>query len=89
MCITKLNYSNNKLTITCDSKILETKKPNEKTIAAKFESALQADEDFNIEFENKIISAHRTPDRLFKYAKNAHKQNIKIIRSIIIKYINF
>ena len=51
MCITKLNYSNNKLTITCDSKILETKKPNEKTIAAKFESALQADEDFNIEFD--------------------------------------
>ena len=36
-------------------------------------------EEFKIKYEKKIISAHRTPDRLFKYAKNAHKKNIKII----------
>ena len=35
-------------------------------------------EEFKIKYE-KIISAHRTPDRLFKYAKNAHKKNIKVI----------
>ena len=34
---------------------------------------------FQIEFEIKIVSAHRTPDRLFKYAKNAKKNNIKVI----------
>ena len=34
---------------------------------------------FHIEFEIKIVSAHRTPDRLFKYAKNAKKNNIKVI----------
>ena len=36
-------------------------------------------EEFKIKYEKKIISAHRTPDRLFKYAKNAHKKNIKVI----------
>ena len=36
-------------------------------------------EEFNINYEKKIISAHRTPDRLFKYAKNAHKRHIKVI----------
>ena len=36
-------------------------------------------EEFKIKYEKKIISAHRTPDRLFKYAKNAHKKSIKVI----------
>lgn len=36
-------------------------------------------EDFNIDFETKIISAHRTPERLYTYAKNAKKNNINII----------
>ena len=35
--------------------------------------------DFNIKYETKIISAHRTPDRLYTFSKNAHKNNIKII----------
>ena len=35
--------------------------------------------DFKITNEVKIISAHRTPERLYKYAKNAHKNNIKVI----------
>ncbi len=36
-------------------------------------------QEFNINLETKIISAHRTPDRLYKYAKNAIKNNINII----------
>ena len=36
-------------------------------------------EEFKINYEKKIISAHRTPDRLFNYAKNAHKRQIKVI----------
>ncbi len=32
-----------------------------------------------VKFETKIISAHRTPDRMFKYAKNAEKSNISVI----------
>jgi len=33
----------------------------------------------NIKFETKIISAHRTPERMYQYAKNAKKNNIKVI----------
>ena len=32
-----------------------------------------------IKFEKKIISAHRTPRRMFEYAKNAEKNNISVI----------
>ncbi len=34
---------------------------------------------FKIVHETKIISAHRTPERLYSYAKSAEKKNIKII----------
>ena len=33
----------------------------------------------NIKFETKIISAHRTPDRMFQYAKAAEKNDISVI----------
>ena len=33
----------------------------------------------NIKFEIKIISAHRTPHRMYQYAKNAEKNNIDVI----------
>jgi 5-(carboxyamino)imidazole ribonucleotide mutase len=33
----------------------------------------------NIKFETKIISAHRTPDRMYEYAKNAEKSDIGVI----------
>ena len=36
-------------------------------------------DDFKISNEVKIVSAHRTPERLYRYAKNAHKNNIKVI----------
>ena len=32
-----------------------------------------------IKFETKIISAHRTPKRMYDYALNAEKKNIKVI----------
>ena len=35
--------------------------------------------DFKVPNEVKIVSAHRTPERLYRYAKNAHKNNIKVI----------
>lgn len=34
---------------------------------------------FNLQFETKIVSAHRTPERLFDYARNAKKRGLKII----------
>lgn len=36
-------------------------------------------DEFGIDYEIKIISAHRTPDRLYEFAKNAKKNGIKII----------
>jgi 5-(carboxyamino)imidazole ribonucleotide mutase len=33
----------------------------------------------NIKFETKIISAHRTPDRMYQYAKDAEKNDIGVI----------
>lgn len=43
------------------------------------EGAIKILQEFKIETEVKIISAHRTPDRLYEFAKNAKKNNIKII----------
>lgn len=34
---------------------------------------------FDIEIEVDIVSAHRTPDKLFNYAKNAHTRGIQVI----------
>ena len=34
---------------------------------------------FNIPYELTIISAHRTPDRMYTYAKTAHERGIKVI----------
>lgn len=34
---------------------------------------------FDIEVEVDIVSAHRTPDKLFDYGKNAHSRGIKAI----------
>ena len=33
----------------------------------------------NIKYETKIISAHRTPDRMYQYAKDVEKNNIGVI----------
>jgi 5-(carboxyamino)imidazole ribonucleotide mutase len=34
---------------------------------------------FNIPYEIDIVSAHRTPQKLFSFAKNAHLRGIKVI----------
>ena len=34
---------------------------------------------FNIAYEVTIVSAHRTPERLFDYAKEAHERGIKVV----------
>lgn len=36
-------------------------------------------DEFNIPYEIKIVSAHRTPDLMFSYAKNAAKRGLKVI----------
>lgn len=35
--------------------------------------------EFGIAYEMNIVSAHRTPDLMFEYAKNAHKRGVNII----------
>ncbi|MEM1440902.1 MAG: 5-(carboxyamino)imidazole ribonucleotide mutase [Verrucomicrobiota bacterium] len=36
-------------------------------------------QDFGIPFESKVVSAHRTPDLLYDYAKSAHERGLKAI----------
>lgn len=36
-------------------------------------------DDFAVSYEAKVISAHRTPDRLYDFAKNAQKNGVKVI----------
>ena len=36
-------------------------------------------EEQNIPFEKKVVSAHRTPERLYKYARKAQSRGIKVI----------
>ena len=35
--------------------------------------------ELGVTFEQKIISAHRTPERLYEYAKSARTRNLKVI----------
>lgn len=43
------------------------------------QAAAQMCEEFGIEFEVSIVSAHRTPERLVQYAKNAEKRGLRVI----------
>lgn len=36
-------------------------------------------EELNISFETRIVSAHRTPDKMFEFAAKAHNRGIKVI----------
>lgn len=36
-------------------------------------------ETFNIPYEKKVVSAHRTPDLMFEYAEGAREKGIKVI----------
>jgi 5-(carboxyamino)imidazole ribonucleotide mutase len=41
--------------------------------------AIEVLESFDIQIEVDIVSAHRTPEKLFDYATNAHGRGIKVI----------
>ncbi|WP_416448430.1 5-(carboxyamino)imidazole ribonucleotide mutase [Leeuwenhoekiella sp. A2] len=43
------------------------------------QAAIDILKDFGIETEVDIVSAHRTPEKLFDYGKNAHDRGIKVI----------
>ena len=43
------------------------------------ERSAQTLDEFNVNWESKIVSAHRTPDLLFEYAKTAEKRGLKCI----------
>ena len=36
-------------------------------------------DEFGVEYELTVVSAHRTPDRMYEYAKSAKKRGIKLI----------
>lgn len=46
---------------------------------ATMSAAAQLLADFDIAFECEVVSAHRTPDRLFDYAKNAKDNGLQVI----------
>lgn len=43
------------------------------------QGAIAACEEFNVPHEVSIVSAHRTPDRMVDYAKQAHLRGLKVI----------
>ncbi len=43
------------------------------------QEAIDVLRDFGIDTEVDIVSAHRTPEKLFSYANEAHKRGIKVI----------
>ncbi len=43
------------------------------------ENVAQTLAELGVEYETKVVSAHRTPDRLYKYAKSARDRGLKAI----------
>ena len=43
------------------------------------EAAIAICEEFDVSTEVAIVSAHRTPQRMFEYAQSAHQRGIKVI----------
>lgn len=43
------------------------------------ENTAQILDDLKIKYESRIVSAHRTPDRLYEYAKTARERGLKVI----------
>ena len=50
-----------------------------KTDWPTMEQAALVLEDFGVPFETKIVSAHRTPDLLFEFAKSAESRGVEVI----------
>ncbi len=46
---------------------------------ATMQHACKILDDFNVKYETKVVSAHRTPDRLYKFCETAKKNGIKVI----------
>ena len=44
-----------------------------------FEPATKILDDLGVAYETKIVSAHRTPDRMYEFAKTAKNRGIKVI----------
>lgn len=47
--------------------------------AEHLEPARTTLKEFNVPFEFKVVSAHRTPDHMFRYAEQAHARGIEVI----------
>lgn len=45
----------------------------------KMKQAAEILEELGVEFELTIVSAHRTPERMFEYAKSAKQRGLKVI----------
>ncbi len=43
------------------------------------EAAVQTLEQFGVEFEQRVVSAHRTPELLFEYARSAKERGLQVI----------
>jgi 5-(carboxyamino)imidazole ribonucleotide mutase len=43
------------------------------------EEAVHIIKSFNISYEVDIVSAHRTPEKLYSFAKNAHVRGVKVV----------
>jgi 5-(carboxyamino)imidazole ribonucleotide mutase len=43
------------------------------------EKAAEALQEFGVPFEVRVVSAHRTPDDMARYAKSALKRGLKVI----------
>jgi len=43
------------------------------------QAAMDILKELKVEFEVDIVSAHRTPEKMFDYAKNAHKRGVSVI----------
>jgi len=50
-----------------------------KSDLAVMQSAIDILNEFNIEIEVDVVSAHRTPKKMFEYSENAKKRGIKVI----------
>ena len=69
MKINKINKTNKKVAIVMGSQ-------SDYLVMKECEKILKI---LKIKYETKIISAHRTPDRMFEFAKNATKNNFAVI----------
>ena len=68
-CYVKLNRKNIKIAIVMGSN-------SDYSVMKKAEKILEI---LNIEYDTKIVSAHRTPKRMYEFAKSAHKKYKVII----------